>query len=246
MRHLARILTLAAALAATDATAQAQETDEQPKAGDDSGSGRRHQRRQRRRGGKGCCRNTQREERGGGCREGRGDRKGDAGQRGDGCRQGRGNRNGDAGQRRPGGGRGQGACAVGNVPKPTKPAKPEYIERLQKALASELYARDYYAAAAKSLKGVRRFSNLSGAEERHAKAIRSVITAFGGKPVEPEQLKVVAPKTLAQADEHCREIERKVIQFYEKLIADCPDEGIKQVLQRIQTANHRHLQAVGG
>jgi rubrerythrin len=73
-----------------------------------------------------------------------------------------------------------------------------------------------------------------------------VITAFGAKPVEPKPAEVVAPKTLAEADGHCRGIEQKVIEFYDKLIADCPDEGIRQVLQRIQTANHRHLQAVGG
>ena len=217
MRYLTIILALAAALAVTNGTLRAQEADGKTDKPEVSNDRCGNQRAGKRAEKRGC----------GMCgREG-----GQQARRG----RGRGGRRGGGG----GGGGGGGA-------QPVKPATAKYLSRLQVALESELYARDYYAAAAKALPGVRRFSNLTQAEANHAAAITSAITKFGGKPVQQQKVAIVAPKSVEQADAHCTEIELYVIEMYKGLIKDCPDEGIKKKLKRIQAANFRHLQAVGG
>ena len=221
MKYLTIILALAVALAVSNSALRAQEVEgssEKPAVSDDSD---RSDRCGKRRAGKRAERR--------GCGMCRNERSQEA-------RRGRGGRRGGGG-----GGRGPGAGT-----KPVKPATPAYLKRLQTALESELYARDYYAAAALALPGVRRFSNLTRAEANHAAAVTSAMTKLGGKPVQQQKVAIVVPLTVQQADAHCTEIELYVIEMYKGLIKDCPDDGVKEMLKRIQKANYRHLQVVGG
>ncbi|MEN8150345.1 MAG: DUF2202 domain-containing protein [Planctomycetota bacterium] len=125
-----------------------------------------------------------------------------------------------------------------------KPASKEYLARLQATLEEELYARDYYRAAFDALDGYRRFGNLSRAEQNHADAIQKAIVRLGGKPVNRQTRKIAVPDTVEAADSECEAVEKKVIEIYAGLIADCPDEIVKKSLERIQEANRRHLAAV--
>jgi bacterioferritin (cytochrome b1) len=120
-----------------------------------------------------------------------------------------------------------------------------YLKRLQSILGEELYARDYYQAASKAF-GARKFANLSRAEQRHADAIASAIHYLGGKPVLSHSRPIVVPKTAAESERVCQDIEKLVIKEYKGLIQDCPDPALLKMLNSIQSANQRHLQAVGG
>tara|TARA_R110002096_G_scaffold358_18_gene2165 strand:- start:326 stop:1423 length:1098 start_codon:yes stop_codon:yes gene_type:complete len=149
-------------------------------------------------------------------------------------------------------GKGKGAMAKGScqdtsidVGRTTATAPAAYLKRLQSILAEELFARDYYQAASKSLGG-RRFGNLSRAEQRHADAIASAIRSLGGKPVLSHGRSIVPAKTMAESERVCRDIEKLVIKEYKGLIQDCPDPALLKVLNNIQSANLRHLRAVGG
>ena len=216
MKYLAMTLALAAALAVTNSSLRAQEVEGSPEKPAVREDSGRKDRCGQRRSGK-------REQKRGCCNAQRG--------KCDGAREAR---------------RGRGRGPRGGGAQPVKPASPEYLKRLQTALESELYARDYYAAAAKALPGVRRFSNLARAEANHAAAITSAITTLGGKPVQQQKVAIAVPSSVAAADAHCTEIELYVIAMYKGLIKDCPDGGVKQKLERIQVANYRHLQVVGG
>lgn len=117
---------------------------------------------------------------------------------------------------------------------------------LKSALEDELYARDYYLAAAKALPGVRRFANLARAEQNHADMVAAMIRALGGQPDLERTRAVETPETLAAADTECRKIENHVIEAYARLIKEAPADPIRTALSRIQTSNQRHLAAVGG
>jgi len=154
----------------------------------------------------------------------------------------RGQRGGKRGAPRGGGGCAAeltGTTQVKNIPQ-------TYLTRLQSTVEKELYARDYYKAAAAALPGVRRFANLAKAEQNHADAIAAAIRYLRGTPSMKPTIKVVVPKTVAEADAECRKIELMVIDIYKGLIKDSPDPKVTKVLQRIQSSNYRHLAAVGG
>ncbi|MEZ5974565.1 MAG: ferritin-like domain-containing protein [Planctomycetota bacterium] len=120
-----------------------------------------------------------------------------------------------------------------------------YIRRLQTTLESELYARDYYAAAYIAL-GLQRFNNLTGAEQNHANAVAGMIQYLGGVPVMAHNYTVVPPTTIDEADGVCIQIELHVIDVYAGLIADCPDPALLPILNNIQASNLSHLNSVGG
>lgn len=120
----------------------------------------------------------------------------------------------------------------------------KWVKRLQPVLEAELYAQEYYEAAAKALNGVRRFENLARAEGNHANAISNAITTFGGKPSMDQPTAIVIPKTIEAADKHCEEVELQVIKIYDGLIKDAPTPQLKNMFENIQRANRRHLNAV--
>ncbi len=130
-------------------------------------------------------------------------------------------------------------------PAPVRALQTDYVERLQQALAIEIESRLWYDAAAKAV-GLRRYANLARAEQHHETAIRALITKLGAEPREPKPSAIEPVTDRAQADAHCAAIERKVIELYRSLIADCPDDTMRPVLEHIQVANHRHLAVVGG
>ena len=122
------------------------------------------------------------------------------------------------------------------------PAK--YLDRLQQTLEKELYARDFYVAAAGN-SGTLPFDNLSSAEQNHADRIADAIRFLGGTPVKPQTAELPDYISWNLASEHCQEIEIEVIEVYKELIRDCPDPILVPLLERIQAANYRHLAAVG-
>jgi len=256
MKYLAMTLALVAALAVTNSIVGAQEAEEvlpeKPAVVDDTGGndgdctprfGQSDDQR-------GCCNARRGMRRGGENQQARRNRGGGKNQQ---ARRNRGGGKNQQARRRRGVGRGgrglcggRGAGVDAKPVGPVEPATPEYLKRLQTALESELYARDYYTAAATALPGERRFSNLARAESNHAAAITSAITLLGGKPVQQQKVAIVVPKTVDEADAHCTEIELHVIEMYKGLIKDCPDAGVTRKLKRIQAANYRHLQVVSG
>ena len=121
----------------------------------------------------------------------------------------------------------------------------DYLRRLQATLEEELFARDFYAAAARAT-GMQRHRNLARAEEHHAQAIATAIESLGGQAVREHGRELPDGSDPAQADRVSREIEQRVIEVYTGLIEDCPDPDLLPILRNIQAANHRHLQAVGG
>lgn len=194
-----------------------------------------------------------------GCRQSQGE--GEASATGRGCGQARGQGRGAGqgcrqkssgracGQVRGQGGQRQGAaqgCAAQTAFADLEPASEAYLAALASALEDELYARDYYLAAAKALPGVRRFSNLARAEQNHANMVAAMIRALGGQPDLERTRAVETPETLAAADTECRKIENHVIEAYARLIKEAPADPIRTALSRIQASNHRHLAAVGG
>ena len=232
-----RILTAVAALALFTPVAllQAQE----PEGDDSRAEAEQTEVRRGRRGCGGCCQ-AERQERGGKARQERKQQRGGEARR---------QRGGERGAMRRGGRgaqRGGGCCAMELQGTTKAEVKKEYLARLQSTVEKELYARDYYKAAANALPGVRRFANLTTAEQRHADAIVSAIRYLGGTASTTPTIKVVTPKTVAEADAECRKIELMVIDIYKGLIKDSPDSKVTRVLKRIQSSNYRHLAAVGG
>jgi len=153
-----------------------------------------------------------------------------------------------------GNGAGQGSncgSAQGLAPGGTNPVIPPgvlrpYVKALQATLEKELYARDYYTAAAQALSGPPRFAKLAQAEQKHANAVANMITYLGGTPVLAHNIPVVVPATVAEADATCEQIELLVIDVYDRLINACPDPAILPMLSNIQSANYAHLDAVNG
>ncbi|MCC6783762.1 MAG: ferritin-like domain-containing protein [Planctomycetes bacterium] len=125
------------------------------------------------------------------------------------------------------------------------PVTAAYVERLQLALALESNARREYEAAAAAF-AVPRFANLARAERRHEEAIRGLIATLGGTPQEATATFDRAVSDLADATARATAIESQVLAVYAGLIADSPDPAVTAVLERIQTANRRHLAAVRG
>ena len=121
-----------------------------------------------------------------------------------------------------------------------------WIGRLQTVLEAELYAREYYQAAARALNAPPRFQNLARAENNHANAIAYAIGTLGGPPNWVQNETITPPQTVAEADAHCEEIELHVIDVYDGLIADAPNSQLLIIFQNIQRANYKHLQVVGG
>jgi hypothetical protein len=121
-----------------------------------------------------------------------------------------------------------------------------WIARLQTVLEAELYAKEYYQAAARALNGFRRFQNLARAENNHANAIAYAIGTFGGTPNWVQNETITPPATVQEADDHCKGIELHVIDVYEGLIADAPNSQLLMIFQNIQKANLQHLSVVGG
>lgn len=125
---------------------------------------------------------------------------------------------------------------------PSAPAKESLADRLQKALAHEFRARDFYRAAAQRFE-VRRYGNLATAEQHHVDALTAVIVAAGAKPVTDAGVAIEVPTTIAATDARAEELERDMIAIYRELIASVDDQSVRAVLERIQAANFRHLAA---
>jgi hypothetical protein len=158
-----------------------------------------------------------------------------------------GRRNGRFGGR--GTGRGQVClpddCALTLEARATPPqAESDYLARLARVHADELEARATYEQLAEAT-GMRRYANLAAAEARHATAIEALITWLGGTVLDEPQSEAPddSPDPAASA-EPCADLERRVIESYAMLIETSPDPAVTAVLERIQTANRRHLAAV--
>lgn len=153
--------------------------------------------------------------------------------------------------------RGNGACGVdcplatacgGSVAVPvasTKEpatARDRLTARLQEALASEYRARDFYRAADERF-GLRRYRNVAAAEQHHVDALTALLIARGATPVTEiaDQLAVAA--TIAATDAKAAAVERAQVAAYEALLAAVEAPQERAVLERIQSANFRHLQA---
>ncbi len=121
-----------------------------------------------------------------------------------------------------------------------------WIDRLQTVLEAELYAKEYYLAAARALNGPPRFQNLARAEDNHANAIAYAIGTLGGTPSWVQSETITPPQTVAEADAHCEELELHVIDVYDGLITDAPNSQLLTIFQNIQRANFKHLLVVGG
>jgi len=150
-----------------------------------------------------------------------------------------------------GGGRGQGLGRTPggeNAAAPTLPPDQArlWIGKLQDVLEAELYAKEYYQAAARALNGFPRFQNLARAENNHANAIAYAITSLGGTPNWVQNEPITPPASIAAADAHCQEIELHVIEIYAGMIADAPTNQLLMIFENIQKANRHHLRVVGG
>ena len=147
-------------------------------------------------------------------------------------------------------GRGRGQQMKAGIDRPvvsTRPPNAAFALRLQTALESELYARDYYKAARKALPQMPHFARLEAAEQRHANAISTAIRQLGAKPLLKQKAAIKVPTTAEEANAECRRIELHVIKLYKGLIADCPDlKPVQTILNNLQRANYRHLRSVGG
>jgi len=181
--------------------------------------------------GKGQCKG-QGQGNGQGKGKGKGKGKGDGQGKGKGKGKGKGQGNGQGAQL-------NNAVAVNA----TMTAPAAYIQRLQSALEDELYAHDVYTSAS-GAHNARRYQNLARAEQRHANAIAAAIRSLGGEPVLEHKQTIDAATTTVAADKTCEEIELHVIKIYAGLIEDCPDPALLPMLENIQAANRRHLNAV--
>lgn len=134
----------------------------------------------------------------------------------------------------------QGPCgSIGQQPLVLVPA---LLEQLQTTLASELYAHEFYLAAAQRFGG-RRYANLARAERNHAEALARVVRSAGGEPVVAPGCSVELPEDLAGAAAAAVQIERSMIAAYEALLANQRAAALQPMLLQIQTANRRHLAA---
>ncbi|MBM4060171.1 MAG: hypothetical protein FJ265_03605 [Planctomycetes bacterium] len=116
------------------------------------------------------------------------------------------------------------------------------LDQLQGTLASEYEARDFYRAAAGRF-GDRRFANLARAEQHHVDALTRLLRAAGAEPVTSAKHELQLPDSRAEAATAAERIERDVIAAYEVLLAADVDAATRQVFERIQAANQRHLAA---
>ncbi len=138
---------------------------------------------------------------------------------------------------------GGGPCGVciGQPPAPQKPPaqSEDTTTLLQRALAAEYFARDFYRAANARFED-RRFANLARAEQHHIDAMTAVVAAAGAVPATTAGREVKLPETLSATEEAAAALERTMIATYDTLLARV-DDGPRPVLERIQRANRRHL-----
>ena len=151
---------------------------------------------------------------------------------------------------RNGRGLGPGAAAQPGTLAGTKILPEAYLKRIHTAWLSEIQAQNHYLAASKQVGG-RIYQNLARAEGNHARALASILRSQGLRQdpvpaVEKEGQAVPVVLDSSKAQLRGIEIEKEVIKFYADLIKDCPDPGIRPILENIQAANHRHLRALGG
>lgn len=116
---------------------------------------------------------------------------------------------------------------------------------LQRTLADEHFARDFYEAANKRFGG-RRFANLARAEQHHIDALSGILTAAGTEPVTAAGREVALPTTLAATEQAAARLEETMIATYDTLLARVDDASVRPTLEHIQQANHRHLEATSG
>lgn len=113
------------------------------------------------------------------------------------------------------------------------------------ALHDERKAEATYAAVIGKFGPVQPFSNIIGAEQRHAAALEHQLRRLGlSVPPNPWTGKVVAPATLAQACESAVQGELENIALYDRLIPMIDDPSARQVMENLQAASReRHLPA---
>lgn len=113
------------------------------------------------------------------------------------------------------------------------------------ALDDERKAEATYAAVIGKFGPVQPFSNIIGAEQRHAAALeRQLRRLEQSVPPNPWTGKVVAPATLAQACESAVQGELENIALYDRLIPMIDDPSARQVMENLQAASReRHLPA---
>lgn len=113
------------------------------------------------------------------------------------------------------------------------------------ALDDERKAQAAYAAVIAKFGSVQPFSNIIGAEQRHAAALERQLARLGiAVPPNPWTGKVAAPASLAQACETAIQGEIENIALYDRLIPMIEDPAAREVMENLQAASRdRHLPA---
>lgn len=114
------------------------------------------------------------------------------------------------------------------------------VAQLQGTLADEFLARDFYRAAAERFGG-RRFANHQRAEQNHIAALTDVLRAAGAEPVTAAGHIEALPATVAATQQRIAELERDMIQAYDRLLEMAANTSLVPLLENIQAANRRHL-----
>lgn len=124
-------------------------------------------------------------------------------------------------------------------------ASADLTTTLLDALDDERKAEATYAAVIGKFGPVQPFSNIIGAEQRHALALERQLRRLGvAVPPNPWSGKVVAPPSLADACESAIQGEIENIALYDRLIPMIEDPAARQVMEELQAASReRHLPA---
>ncbi|OJU09932.1 MAG: DUF2202 domain-containing protein [Caulobacterales bacterium 68-7] len=124
-------------------------------------------------------------------------------------------------------------------------ASADLTKILLDALDDERKAEAAYAAVIAKFGPVQPFSNIIGAEQRHAAALERQLERLGvAVPSNLWSGKGIAPSSLREACESAIQGEIENIALYDRLIPMIEDQAARQVMEALQAASReRHLPA---
>lgn len=124
-------------------------------------------------------------------------------------------------------------------------ASADLTKILLHALDDERKAEAAYAAVIAKFGPIQPFSNIIGAEQRHAVALERQLERLGvAVPSNPWTGKGAAPPSLADACESAIQGEIENVALYDRLIPMIEDPAARQVMVNLQAASReRHLPA---
>lgn len=120
-----------------------------------------------------------------------------------------------------------------------KPTNGEWVSKLKQILAQEQLSQTQYESDRKKYQINMPYMMVIPQEENHIEWIKKLFAAYGLKH-DVKTLSVKETKTLTQAYENAKELEKKLIPQYEWLINKAEDNTAKEVLDTILLQTRIH------